>query len=163
MRVGSTVISYLANWGDNVAHRAQHGGQGANRVPNLCVDAPRFPLLCYFIEGSHPDQRPGHPRADLSSGGSSSRAAPLATKGAGDADTEACPIATSTKDASGAPPSVHPDVDMATCMDGSSSHTSSAYDAEDTISHAAPATGAPGHALLGLLSRGHSHRLRLPD
>ena len=44
MRVGSTVISYLANQGDNVMHRAQHGGQGANRVPNLCVDATPFPL-----------------------------------------------------------------------------------------------------------------------
>ena len=49
------VILYLANRGDNVTHRAQHGGQGANRIPNLRVDAPPFPLLCCFIEGSHPD------------------------------------------------------------------------------------------------------------
>ena len=46
--VRSTVISYLANRGDNVAHRAQHGGQGMNRVPNLRVD-----------------QRPVHPCIDL--------------------------------------------------------------------------------------------------
>ena len=55
MRVGSMVISYLANRGYNVTHRAQYGGQGANRGPNLRVDAPLFPLLCRFIEGSHPD------------------------------------------------------------------------------------------------------------
>ena len=55
MRVGITVISYLANQGDNVAHRAQHGGQGTNRVTNLCVDAPPFPLLYFIIKGSHPD------------------------------------------------------------------------------------------------------------
>ena len=35
MRVESTIISYLANWGDNIAHRAHYGGQGTNRVPNL--------------------------------------------------------------------------------------------------------------------------------
>ena len=35
MRVGSTVISYLANRGDNVAQRAQHGGHGVNRGPKL--------------------------------------------------------------------------------------------------------------------------------
>ena len=60
------VISYLANRGDNVAHRAQHGGQGANHVPNLHVDAPPFPLLYRFIKGSHLDQRPGRPHTDLS-------------------------------------------------------------------------------------------------
>ena len=65
MRVGSTVISYLANRSDNVAHRAQHGGQDANHIPNLHVDTPPFPLLCRFIKGSHPDQRLGGPRADL--------------------------------------------------------------------------------------------------
>ena len=65
MRVKSTVISYLANRGDNVAHLAQHSGQGTNRVPNLHVDAPPIPLLCCFIKGSHLDQRPGHPHADL--------------------------------------------------------------------------------------------------
>ena len=59
------VISYLANQGDNIAHRAQRGGQGANRVPNLRVDAPPFPLLYCFIERSHLDQRPGRLHADL--------------------------------------------------------------------------------------------------
>ena len=65
MRVRSMVISYLASQGDNVVHRAQHGGQGVNRVPNLRVDAPLFPLLYCFIKGSHPDQRPRYPRANL--------------------------------------------------------------------------------------------------
>ena len=59
------VISYLANWRDNVMHRAQHGGQGTNRVSNLYVDTPPFHLLCRFIEGSHLDQRSGCPHADL--------------------------------------------------------------------------------------------------
>ena len=84
MRVGSTVMSYLASRGGNVGHRAQHGGQGANRIPNLRVDALPFPLLCYFIEGSHLDQRLGHPHANLSSKCSSSRVAPLAIEGLGD-------------------------------------------------------------------------------
>ena len=58
-------------------------------------------------------------------------------------DTEACHVATSTKDALGAPPSVRPTANMATYMDGGSSCASSAYDVEDTTGHAAPATGAP--------------------
>ena len=44
------VISYLANRGDNVTQRAQHGGQGVNHIPNLHVDAPPFSLFCCFIE-----------------------------------------------------------------------------------------------------------------
>ena len=58
-------------------------------------------------------------------------------------DTEACPIATSTMDASGVPPSLRPTADMATYMDGGSVHASFAYDIEDTISHAVPATATP--------------------
>ena len=49
------VISHLANLGDNVTHRAQHGGQGMNRVPKLHVNAPLFPLICCIIEDSHPN------------------------------------------------------------------------------------------------------------
>ena len=59
--------------------------------------------------------------ADLSCGDSSSRAAPIAIEEAGDVDMEACPIATSTKDVSGAPPSICPTTDTATYMDGGSS------------------------------------------
>ena len=59
------VISYLANQGDNVTHGDQHGGQGTNRGPNLRVDAPPFPLLCYIIKGNNLDQRPGWLRVDL--------------------------------------------------------------------------------------------------
>ena len=55
VRVESTVISYLVNQCNNVAHQAQHGGQGTNHVPNLRMDAPSFPLLYRFIKGSHPD------------------------------------------------------------------------------------------------------------
>ena len=65
MRVGSTIISYLATRGDNVVHQAQHGGHGVNRIPNLCVDTPPFPLLYCFIEGSHSDDRLGRPRTNL--------------------------------------------------------------------------------------------------
>ena len=45
MRVGNKVISYLANRGDDIAQRAQRGGHGANRGPNLHVDTSPFPLL----------------------------------------------------------------------------------------------------------------------
>jgi len=79
---------------------------------------------------------------DLSSSDSSSRAAPLVIEGAGDMDTEACPITTSVKDASGAPPSVRPTANMATCTDDASGRAPSAYDLEDTTSHAVPTTGA---------------------
>jgi len=58
------VISYLANQGNNVMHGAQHGSQGVNRGPNIYVDAPPFPLLCYIIEGNHLNQRLGWLRAD---------------------------------------------------------------------------------------------------
>ena len=51
MRVENTVISYLANQGDNVAQRAQRGGQGMNRAPNLHVDTPPLPLLHSVDEG----------------------------------------------------------------------------------------------------------------
>ena len=81
--------------------------------------------------------------ADLSCSGSPSRVAPLAIEGVGDVDTEACPITTSTKDALGADPSIHPAVDMATCMDDGSGHAASAHDVKDTTGHAAPATGVP--------------------
>ena len=36
-----------------------------NYIPNLRVDAPPFPLLHCFIEGSHSDQKLGRPRANL--------------------------------------------------------------------------------------------------
>ena len=81
--------------------------------------------------------------ADLSCGGSSSRAAPLAIEGAGDTDTEACPVVTSVKNASGAPLSVHPTADTATCTDNGSSHATSAHDIEDLTGRAAPAMGTP--------------------
>ena len=74
---------------------------------------------------------------------SSSRAAPLAIEGAGDADTEACPIATSTKDASGAPLSIHLTADMATYMADGFGHAASARDIEDMTDSATPTTGAP--------------------
>ena len=77
----------------------------------------------------------------LSYSGSPSRAAPLAIEGAGDAVTEAYPIATSTKDTLGVPPSVRPAVNTATCMDGGSGCASSACDTEDMIGHAAPTMG----------------------
>ena len=64
-------------------------------------------------------------------------------EGAGDADTETCPITTSAKDASGVPLSIRPTADMATCTNGGSSRTSSTYDAEDTVGHAAHATDPP--------------------
>ena len=54
---------------------------------------------------------------------------------------EACLIATSTKDASGVPPSICTAADMATCMDGGFSHAS-ACDIKDTTGHATLATGA---------------------
>jgi len=69
--------------------------------------------------------------------------APLVIKGVGDVDTEACPITTPAKDASGAPPSVRPAADTATYTNGGSGRASSACDVEDTTSRAAPATGAP--------------------
>ena len=73
---------------------------------------------------------------------------------------EAYPIATSMKDASGAPPSVHPAADTATCMDDSSDRVASAYDVEDMTGRAHH--GRPGRALLRLLYHGSSHRLRIP-
>ena len=47
------------------------------------------------------------------------------------------------KDALGAPPSVRPTADTATCMDDGSSRASSAYDIEDTTGRATPTTSAP--------------------
>ena len=64
-------------------------------------------------------------------------------EGAGDADTEACPIATSTKDASGALPSIRPTADMATYTDDGSGRAAFTYDIEDMTGHAAPTMGAP--------------------
>ena len=58
-------------------------------------------------------------------------------------DMEACPITTSMKDASGAPPSVCPTVDMATYMDNGSDCAASVYDVEDTTGRARTTTGAP--------------------
>ena len=81
--------------------------------------------------------------ADLSCGGSSSRAAPLAIEEVCDMDTEASPIATSVKDASCVPPSVCPIVDTATYTDGGSGCASSICDVEDTTGRTAPTTGAP--------------------
>ena len=52
--------------------------------------------------------------ANLSYEDNSSIAAPLAIEGASDTDTEAYLVATSTKDALGAPPSFHHAADMAT-------------------------------------------------
>ena len=80
---------------------------------------------------------------DLSRGGSSSRAAPLAIEGVGDVDTEAYPVATSAKDASGVPLSVRCTTDMATCTNDGSGRAASAHDIEDTTGHAVPATGTP--------------------
>ena len=57
-------------------------------------------------------------------------------------NTEAYLVATSTKDASGAPPSIHPIMDMATYTDDGSSHAASACDIEDMTSHTVPTTGA---------------------
>ena len=57
-------------------------------------------------------------------------------------DTNARPVATSTKDALGVPPSVRPTVDMATCTNGGSGRTSSTYDTGDMIVNATPTTGA---------------------
>ena len=78
----------------------------------------------------------------LSCGGSSSRAAPLAIEGVGDMDMEAYQIATSMKDALGAPPSVHPTADMATYTDDGSGRATSTCDVEDMTGSAAPTTGA---------------------
>ena len=80
---------------------------------------------------------------DLSCGGSSSRATPLVIEGAGDADMEACPIATFVKDASGMPPSVCPTVDTATCTDDGSGSAASTYNVEDTNGHATASMGTP--------------------
>lgn len=55
---------------------------------------------------------------------------------------EASPITTSMKVALGAPPSVHPTADMATCTDGGSGRASFAYDVEDTTGRAMPTMGA---------------------
>ena len=100
MWVRSTVISYLANWGDNVAQRAQHGGQGMNHDPNLHVDAPPFLLLRDVVQGKErrsqvppvspldlgsspsvrvtadPNQRPRRLSADPSRGNNSSGMGP---------------------------------------------------------------------------------------
>ena len=56
---------------------------------------------------------------------------------------EACPVATSAKDALGVPPSVHPTTDTATCTNNGFGHATSAYDVEYMTSHAVPAKGAP--------------------
>ena len=57
-------------------------------------------------------------------------------------DTEACSIATSMKDALGAPPSVRPTADTATHTDDSSGHAAFACDIEDTTGRAKLTTGA---------------------
>ena len=56
---------------------------------------------------------------------------------------EACPIATSAKDASGALPSAHPTANTATCTDDSSGCAASTYDIEDTTGRVEATTGAP--------------------
>ena len=62
-------------------------------------------------------------------------------EGVGDTDTEAYPITTSTKDASGVPPSTSPTANTTTCMDDGSG-AASAYDVKDMTDQAAPAMGA---------------------
>jgi hypothetical protein len=63
-------------------------------------------------------------------------------EGAGATDAEACPIAMSAKDTSGASSSISPTVDATTCVDGGSDCAVSAYDTMTTPSHATPAMGA---------------------
>ena len=59
-------------------------------------------------------------------------------EGAGDANTDACLIATSVKDDSGAPPSIRPTTDMTTCTDNGSGYTASTYEGEDMIRRTLP-------------------------
>ena len=56
---------------------------------------------------------------------------------------KAYPIATSVKDASGAPASIHPATNMATCMDDSSGRAASACDVEAMIGCVVLAKGTP--------------------
>ena len=54
---------------------------------------------------------------------------------------EAYPVATFVKDASGAPPSIRPTIDMATCIDGGFDRASSTYDVEDMTGCTVPTMG----------------------
>ena len=72
-----------------------------------------------------------------------SYAAPPVVEGVGDVDAEACPVATSTKDASGVLSSVCPAREVATHTNDASSYDVSAYDVVATPSCATPTMGAP--------------------
>ena len=85
--------------------------------------------------------------ADHSCGSNSSRADPPTVEGAGDVDTEAYPVATSAKDASGAPSSICPTGEVATRTDDSSDCDASAYDVVATPSCAMPITPLVLHLL----------------